>query len=205
VPDDRRVLEGIERVVIDGTNVLHALRRSAVPLPATALIGRLRAIVPPQVGVTLLLDGSPEHGLVSRKISSGIEVMYSGRISADDLITRIVERNPTDRSAGLLVVTDDIALGARVRRAHAQTIGVAWLIERLDRQRLSSPSAGKPSAPSPAVGIGGGRGGHSGGAPAGAGAEAGTDEELSEGPRWAPGRGATRKVGNGRRRPSTGR
>lgn len=59
MPDDRRVLEGVKRLIVDGTNVLYAFRRSPTPLPAAALIGRLRAIVPPGVSVTVVLDGSP--------------------------------------------------------------------------------------------------------------------------------------------------
>ena len=37
MPDDRRVLEGVTRMIVDGTNVLYALRRSPAPLPAAAL------------------------------------------------------------------------------------------------------------------------------------------------------------------------
>jgi hypothetical protein len=55
--DDRRVLEGVTRLVVDGTNVLFALRRSPAPLPAAALIGRLRSVVPPTVAITVVLDG----------------------------------------------------------------------------------------------------------------------------------------------------
>src|ERR1035437_4281629 len=89
MPDDARVLEGVERLIVEGTNVLHALRRTADPLPAAALIGRLRAIVPAGVAVVLVLDGSPEHGLVSRRIAAGVEIRYSGRSTADELIIRL--------------------------------------------------------------------------------------------------------------------
>ncbi len=191
MPDDRRVLEGVDRLVVDGTNVLHALRRSPTPLPAAALIGRLRAIVPPGVQVVVVLDGSPEHGLVSRRIASGLEVRYSGRSTADELIARLAENDFAADAAGLLVVTDDIELAGAVRRTGARTVRNGWLVDRLGRQRLSAPSAGGPSAPAPSPGAPGPR--------------PNADAEGPEGPRWSPGRGATRKRGNAHRRPASGR
>jgi hypothetical protein len=201
MPDDRRVLDGIERLIVDGTNVLHALSRTPGPLPAAALIGRLRAIVPPQVAVVVVLDGSPEHGLVSRRIASGVEVRYAGRMTGDEAITQIVEREAVAGSrgggtgtSGLLVVTDDIELAGFVRRAGARTVRNSWLANRLARQRLSSPAPGRPvsfgAGPSGAAGAGGGQ--------TGAGSTNPPDEEP-EARRWSPGRGATRKRGNPRR------
>lgn len=215
--DDRRILEGVEKLVVDGTNVLFALRRSPAPLPAAALIGRLRAIVPAGVAVVVVLDGSPEHGLVSRKVASGVEVRYAGRWTADEAIIGLAEHEAAAGRSGLLVVTDDVGLATAVRRTGGRTVRNAWLIDRLGRQRLSAPSAGRPSTPppdtdGPSIGRGGpgrsvGSGsGSGGGHSAGSGAGSGTDsEDDTKGPGWAPGRGATRKIGNGRRRPSAGR
>ena len=218
MPDDRRVLEGITRLVVDGTNVLYALTRSSSPLPPAALIGRLRAIVPPGVAVVLVLDGSPEHGLVSRRVASGVEVRYSGRFTADEVILRLTEHDFAADSAGLLVVTDDFELAASVRRVGGRTVRNGWLIDRLGRQRLSAPSAGRPMAPTvpgPAAPVVGARPGRApsiaGPRPprpqptAGDAAGSGSAESDAEGPRWSPGRGATRKRGNGYRRPGTGR
>jgi hypothetical protein len=218
MPDDRRVLEGTTRLVVDGTNVLYALTRSPSPLPAAALIGRLRAIVPPGVAVVLVLDGSPEHGMVSRRVASGVEVRYSGRFTADEVILRLTERDFAADSAGLLVVTDDFELAASVRRVGGRTVRNGWLIDRLGRQRLAAPSVGRPMAPTvtgPAAAVARPR---SGRAPSIAGsrpsrpqptagdvAGSGSAESDAEGPRWSPGRGATRKRGNGYRRPGTGR
>jgi hypothetical protein len=195
MPDDRRVLDGIDRLVIDGTNVLHALSRSATPVPATALVGRLRAVVPPGVAIVVVLDGSPEHGLVARRVASGVEVRYAGRATADEAITAMVERERGGfGTAGLLVVTDDIELGQHVRRAGGRTVRNGWLIRRLERQRLSAPVSGKTTPgsigrPAPPAGGSGGAGQpapHSG-------------DDDSGAPRWSPGRGATRKRGNPRR------
>jgi hypothetical protein len=218
MPDDRRVLEGTTRLVVDGTNVLYALTRSPSPLPAAALIGRLRAIVPPGVAVVLVLDGSPEHGMVSRRVASGVEVRYSGRFTADEVILRLTERDFAADSAGLLVVTDDFELAASVRRVGGRTVRNGWLIDRLGRQRLAAPSVGRPMAPTvtgPAASVARPR---SGRAPSIAGsrpsrpqptagdvAGSGSAESDADGPRWSPGRGATRKHGNGYRRPGTGR
>ncbi|MGA3030563.1 MAG: NYN domain-containing protein [Candidatus Limnocylindrales bacterium] len=199
MPDDRRVLEGVDRLVVDGTNVLHALRRSPAPLPAAALIGRLRAIVPAGVAVVVVLDGSPEHGLVSRRVASGVEVRYSGRFTADEVIARVADE-AAGRAAGLLVVTDDIELSGTVRRAGGRTVRNGWLIDRLGRQRLSAPATGRPATP---PGLGAAPSGRVG-ASSSPDPSAATDSN-SEAPRWSPGRGATRKRGNGRRRPSTSR
>jgi predicted RNA-binding protein with PIN domain len=241
VPDDQRVLEGVDRLVVDGTNVLHALRRSADPLPAAALIGRLRAIVPAGVAVVVVLDGSPEHGLVSRRVAAGVEIRYSGRSTADELIIRLAERDFAEEAAGLLVVTDDHGLANAVRRVGGRTVRNGWLIEMLGRQRIASPSVGRPTTPPfdpdrptstwtpgsraslkgtpPRAGAGksmpaaGSHGGpHAGsGAPnpaAGhadaAGAAARDADAAAQESRWSPGRGATHKIGNGRRRPRTG-
>jgi hypothetical protein len=184
VPDDRRVLEGIVRLIVDGTNVLYALRRSPAPLPPAALIGRLRAMVPPGVAITVVLDGSPEHGLVARQVASGVEVRYSGRATADELIAHLVGDPHRPEAAGTLVVTDDIELSNTVRRSGGRTVRNGWLIGRLERQRLSAPAPGRPGLvppPDPEA------------------------AEAAEAPRWSPGRGATRKRGNAHRRPAADR
>jgi hypothetical protein len=191
MPDDRRVLEGIGHMVVDGTNVLHALSRSSGPLPPVAIIGRLRAIVPPGVAITVVLDGSPEHGLVARHVASGVEVRYSGRSSGDDLIAHLLRAGGPQSAEGVLVVTDDIELSGIVRGSGGRTVRTGWLIDRLGRQRLAAPAPGRPRSPFPP---GAGRPG-----------DAPADEEEDEAPRWSPGRGATRKRGNARRRPSRGR
>ncbi|HEX7490664.1 MAG TPA: NYN domain-containing protein, partial [Candidatus Limnocylindrales bacterium] len=228
MPDDARVLEGVERLIVDGTNVLHALRRTADPLPAAALIGRLRAIVPAGVAVVLVLDGSPEHGLVSRRIAAGVEIRYSGRSTADELIIRLAERDFAEEAAGLLVVTDDQGLASVVRRAGGRTVRNNWLMGLLSRQRIASPSIGRPSTPppdtdratwtpgsraslrgTPARGVAG-RGGAAGPTQPGrpnpsaghadaAGLQARDADAAAEDSRWSPGRGATRKIGNGKK------
>ena len=192
MPDDRRVLEGISRLIVDGTNFTHFLSRSATPVPAVALIGRLRSVVPPGVAVMVVLDGSPEYGLVTRQVASGVEVRYAGREPADALISRLADDPSPDRRAGTLVVTDDIELSGFVRKAGGRTVRNAWLVDRLGRQRLSAPAAGRPAPPTPSAGSVAAQGSAS-------------DSDDPDASRWSPGRGATRKRGNGRRRPSSER
>jgi YacP-like NYN domain len=198
--DDRRVLEGVTRLVVDGTNVLFALRRSPAPLPAAALIGRLRSMVPPTVAITVVLDGSPEHGLVARHVASGVEVRYSGRSTADELIAHLVQERYRPEVSGILVVTDDIELSSTVRRSGGRIVRNAWLIGRLERQRLSAPTTGRPGLVPPAMSSIGRAPARSGEPSPNGGPGAG--HEDSDGPRWSGGRGATRKRGNGHRRPA---
>jgi hypothetical protein len=76
-------------------------------------------------------------------------------------------------------------------------------VNKLERQRLSAPSPGRPGLAAslePSIGQSGRPtpGGSAGGP--GAGPATGDDEAVAL--RWKPGRGATRKRGNGRRRPA---
>jgi hypothetical protein len=162
------------------------------------------------VAVIVVLDGSPEHGLVARHVASGVEVRYAGRATADEAIAQLVERDFAGSGAGTLVITDDIELSDIVRHSGARTARNGWLISRLERQRPASPSVGR--AMPPAIGNGPSRGQAAGTRPprsprrvAGPGSRAPPDSPADEAPPWAPGRGATRKRGNAKRRPTAGR
>ncbi len=191
-------LAGTARLLVDGTNLLHALARSRAsglaagspqggPLPAAALVGRLRALVPPTTAVTIVLDGTPAPGAIGRRVTSGVEVRYAGSRSADILLHDLARTLPDPDTT--LVVTDDIELGRALRALGARTAHGAWLAGRLDRQRLDAPAAGRPRSPgSPGASAGAGRSPAPGGR---------SDEQV--GPGWKPGRGATKKTGNPRR------
>ena len=215
-------LVGIDRLLVDGSNLLYALRRQA-PGPLTArpaggraagaartgdpgaepaagpglatatLIGRLRAVIPADVRIVLVFDGPPDRGLGTSRIAAGLTVRYAGRETADRLIERMVE----DAAAPSLVVTDDRALAASVRNAGSATVGNGWLIRRLARPRLAAPAAGRPRPPLP-----GPSGGEAAGRSPAAGREGGLARDAeadADARRWRPGRGATRKRGNPRR------
>jgi hypothetical protein len=176
-------LAGTTRLLVDGTNALHALGEGGQPLGTAGVTGRLRALVPPGVAITVVLDGAPAPGAAERRPAAGLEVRYAGRRPADALLAEIAAVRPD----GALVVTDDLELAAAVRAVGARTAGTAWLRDRLARQRLAAPAAGRPGAPPRA---GAGR------RPA---APDGDDPDGDDVPRWKPGRGATRKTGNPKR------
>jgi hypothetical protein len=185
----RDPLTGTDRLLIDGTNLLHALSRKPGAAPQAALIGRLRAIVPAAIGIELVFDGAPDPGMRGERVASGLIVRHAGRRSADEVLLSLVDETravagPAATSA-LLVVSDDHALRASLRAKGARTAGSAWLLGRLERPKLSSPSVGnrRPPVSRP------------------------TEERdpATERQGWKPGRGATVKRGNPRRgRPSSG-
>jgi len=192
---DRNPLAATERLLIDGTNLLHSLSRGSGAAPAATLIGRLRAIIPANIGIELVFDGPPERGLRNERIAAGTLVRYGGPRSADAVILSLVDDvrmvHGADGTAGLLIVTDDRDLRYGARMRGARTAGAAWLLGRLGSGRLSSPSVGNPRPARLAAGAGG--------APV-------TDAEESESDHvgWRPGRGATTKRGNPRRSPKGG-
>jgi hypothetical protein len=196
---DRDPLAATQRLLIDGTNLLHALSKSAGGVgaaPPAALIGRLRGAIPAQTTIELVFDGPPERGLRNERIASGLVVRYSGGRTADEVILTIIDDvrmlDGADGSAVLLVVTDDRDLRHGSRLRGARTAGSAWLLGRLGAGKLSSPSVGNPR---PA------RGARPTAAPATSsdGNPAETDR-----PSWKPGRGATTKKGNPRKAPRSG-
>jgi len=185
----RDPLTGTDRLLIDGTNLLHVLSRKPGAAPQAALIGRLRAIVPASIGIELVFDGAPDRGMRGERVASGLIVRHAGRRSADEVLISLVEeaRSTAGLAAagGMLIVSDDHALRSALRAKGARTAGSAWLLGRLDRPKLSSPSVGNRQ---PARG--------------GLAAESTGDTDR---PGWKPGRGATTKKGNPRRgRPSSG-
>jgi len=179
----RDPLTGTDRLLIDGTNLLHALSRKPGAAPQAALIGRLRAIVPAAIGIELVFDGAPDQGMRGERVASGLIVRHAGRRSADEVLLSLVDETRAVAGAAatgaLLVVSDDHALRASLRAKGARTAGSAWLLGRLERPKLSSPSVGnrRPPVSRP------------------------TEERdpATERRGWKPGRGATTKRGNPRR------
>lgn len=174
---------------MDGTNLLHAMARRDGAAPPAALIGRLRGAVPAAVGIEIVFDGAPDPGMRGQRVAGGLIVRHAGRRTADEVLIALVEEarvaaGPSATSA-ILVVSDDHALRAELRRRGARTAGTAWLLGRLARPRLASPSVGNrrpPPGPHP------------------------EPEGAEDRPGWKPGRGATVKRGNPcRGRPPSGR
>lgn len=200
-------LAGIERLIVDGTNVVHALGRGRGPVPPALVLGRLRSVVPVGVAIDLVFDEPPAPGL-GRRIGPGLTVHHAIEHPADDLIVALVgeavggTRRPPARPAGreavasrprVLVVTDDRELSRRVRLRGAATAPTGWLVARLARTKLAAPAAGRRQPPPSPDGLASPSGRRQPDAPS-------LDREP-----WRPGRGATRKRGNPRRRPRSAR
>ena len=193
-----------EWLLIDGTNLLHALSKSKVAAPRSALIGRLRGAVPASIAIDVVFDGPAERGIRGERIASSLRVRYSGGRTADAVLLSLVdETRAVDGplgTAAILVVTDDRDLRHGLRLRGARTAGAKWLLGRLDRADRSTGSkgsgAGAPMGQRPP----GSR--PPGPRPSSAGNDPGhdADGDGDDGPRWEPGRGATVKKGNPRRR-----
>jgi hypothetical protein len=200
---DRDPLAATRRLLIDGTNLLHALSRSPGAAPAAALIGRLRAAIPASATIELVFDGPADRGLRNERIAAGVGVRYSGGRTADDVILMLIDEvrlmDGSDGTATLLVVTDDRDLRHGSRLRGARTAGSAWLLGRLGAGRLASPSVGNPRPPRPVRAAPSTQPGSA--APS---ATSDGDPAETDRPGWKPGRGATTKRGNPRRSPRTG-
>jgi predicted RNA-binding protein with PIN domain len=183
-------LASTEWLLVDGTNLLHALSKSTVAAPRSALIGRLRGAVPPSVAIDVVFDGPAEPGLRGERIASGLRVRYSGGRTADAVLLSLVEQTRStdgaEGTAAMLVVTDDRDLRHGLQLRGARTARTSWLLGRLDRT-IRGSSRPRP-APPPSRG--------------GPGDDGDGDDD---GPRWEPGRGATVKKGNPRRAPRSDR
>ena len=149
---DRDPLAATRRLLVDGTNLLHAISKAAGSgpdaAPPAALIGRLRGAIPAATTIELVFDGPPERGLRNERIATGLVVRYSGGRTADDVILTMIDDvrmlDGADGSAVLLVVTDDRDLRHGARLRGARTAGSAWLLGRLGAGGLRSPSVGNP-------------------------------------------------------------
>lgn len=183
-------LAATDRLLVDGSNLLHALTRGSGggAAPPATVVGRLRGVVPPSVSIDLVFDGPAERGLRGERIASGLTVRYSGPRTGDAVILSLVDEIGASGGAGataaVLVVTDDRDLRHRLRARGARTAGCAWLIGRLDRPtRRSSPSVGNARPPHQGL----------------AAANIGKDGDEPDRPGWQTGRGATTKRGNPRK------
>lgn len=186
---DRDPLAATRRLLVDGTNLLHALSRTKTASPPAALIGRLRGAIPAATAIELVFDGPAERGIRGERIASGMTVRYGGPRTADAVILALIDDvrllDGSEGTATLLVVTDDRDLRHEARFRGARTAGSAWLLGRLDSRRLASPSVGNPRPPRPVA------------------QTSGSDGDPAETDRqgWKPGRGATTKRGNPKRAP----
>jgi rRNA-processing protein FCF1 len=178
-------LDGTDRLVVDGTNLLYRLGRGGMAPPAAA-IGRLRAAIPPAITIDLVFDGMG-HG-VSGRVAQGMHVRYAGRRPADEAILDLASAGAAAAGGGpastarVLVVTDDRELRARLMAQGVRTVPLRWLTDRLDAPRLASPAPGNRR---PLLEAG----------PRTNGPHTGDGDHDVDRPGWKPGRGATTKTG----------
>lgn len=202
----RSPLDDTDRMVVDGTNLLYRLGRgTGTAAPPAAAIGRLRAVVPAAIAIDLVFDGMG-HGVTGR-VAQGMHVRYSGRRPGDEAIVELAAgRDPAGgrhatgggqapggqaATARVLVVTDDRELRTRLLALGVRSVPLAWLVNRLDMPRLSSPSSGNRR---PTLGAGTPAGTTGVGTTSGP-ASPGEPPDDDDRPRWKPGRGATAKTG----------
>ena len=159
---DRDPLAATRRLLIDGTNLLHAISKAAGSgpdaAPPAALIGRLRGAIPAATTIELVFDGPPERGLRNERIATGLVVRYSGGRTADEVILTMIDDvrmlDGAEGSAVLLVVTDDRDLrhGSTAARGADGGLGVAARSPRGGSVALAvgrQPAAGarRPAGP----------------------------------------------------------
>lgn len=180
----RNPLDGADRLLVDGNNLLHAARPGGERLPAAALIGRLRGSIPADVGIEIVFDGPTDPGMRGERIASGLIVRHGGTWTADQVLLSLVDQaratSGAQRSAdNVLVVTDDRELRIALQARGARTARTSWLLGRLERRTLVAPAIGNRRPPRPPASM-----------------SAADDDDR---PGWQPGRGATKKRGNPKR------
>lgn len=186
----RSPLDGTDRLVVDGTNLLHRLAGPGTP-PA-AVVSRLRAAIPLPIAIDLVFDGVG-HGVTGR-VAQAMHVRYSGRRTGDDAILELVGDGASPvgagpvASAGTLVVTDDRELRMALAARGARTAGVAWLLGLMRVPAVAPVSGARRTS------IGSGRPPSGAGRAGGGGNAVEADGDAAR-PGWKPGRGATAKSG----------
>jgi hypothetical protein len=175
----------LELLLVDGDNLLHAVRGRRDQGGTAWLLPNLARWRPSDLRVVVVFDGHPAPGEPMRQRALGIEVRHAGSRSADDAIVELLSSLPYAERSRAAVVTRDRGLRDRAGQVRAQTRTSDWLLRGIrDAQRpRMGPDAGPP------VGVGQGR------APRRVSTPTPSEDDAERQP-WRPGRGATRKRGN---------
>ena len=129
-------------VVIDGNNLLHA--GSGAGSRGDVRRQALERVRGEGMTLTVVFDGPPPAGSPAVEHLGRVTGRYSGTRSADDVI---VELLPAGRDAAdWSVVTDDRALGDRVRRRGAAVRSLAEWRRRRSKPRPRQAPEGKLSS-----------------------------------------------------------
>ena len=185
----RSPLDGTDRVIVDGTNLLYRIgAKAGGPAPASAVVGRMRGAIPTQVPIDLVFDGVG-HGIFGR-LAQNMLVRYSGKRTADDVILDLVSEAAMQGHGGpaaadrVLVITSDRPLRDRVAAKGGRSVPLQWLTARLDLPQAAKAAPGATPRKAPTIGQGRPK----------AAPIPSTDEGDERKP-WKPGRGATAKTG----------
>ena len=123
-------------VIIDGNNLLHSLPREERDRSGV----RRRALDTVRhegVKLTVVFDGPPPPGSPELEHLGKVRVRYSGRSSADDVIVDLLRSS--SRARDWVVVTDDHALGHRVRECGARVRSLkVWRARRPRKPRRAT-------------------------------------------------------------------
>jgi len=176
----------LELLLVDGDNLLHAVRGRRDEGGTAWLLPRLARWRPDGMRLVVVFDGHPAPGEPMRQRALGIEVRHAGSRSADDAIVELLGALPYGERSRAAVVTRDRGLRDRVGLVRGQTRTPDWLLRGIRDAQRAVPRG--PDA-SPPVGIGQSR------APRRTVQPAPGDDDGGREP-WRPGRGATRKRGN---------
>jgi len=144
-----------QHVIIDGNNLLHAMREHApVPMVGRETMVRIveRWARRGHERVTLILDGHPpREGLSAQMTGAHITVRFSAPATADDLIVEMILRaaNPDD----LRIISGDTAIvheASRRRCASTRPVDfIGELFPPADPKAVPTPRVEKPDAVSP--------------------------------------------------------
>jgi hypothetical protein len=197
-PDD------IDLLLVDGDNLLHEARGRRDDGGMRWLLPELVRWRPAGMRVVVALDGHPSPGEPSRgRAAQGVEHRYAGSRSADDLLIELLSAQPYLHRGRSAVVTGDLALSQRARRAGGLALTVGWLLTRLTHGPSAAggggASAGSRSVDARPASGRIGRSRHADPGPGTSSSDAQRTGSDSHSGGWRPGRGATRKRGNPRR------
>ncbi len=138
------------QVVIDGNNLLYAMREHA-PIPNVGRETMVRIIErwakTHEEEVTLVFDGpKPDKGMAQQLSGAGLDVRFSAPRTADDVIVDLI--HSTKDASALRVVSADTAIvyEASARRCR-HTAPIAFIAELFPPERAASHPAAKADPP----------------------------------------------------------
>ena len=132
-------------LLIDGNNLMHALGKAGIQVDRTGLCRLLDELASAGERVRVVFDGPARSGSPSGQVEQArIDVAYSGRGSADDVILREIAADTAPRRLTVVSTDREIRRAARRRRCKLATSDefVRFLLRmrrRADRPRPTEP------------------------------------------------------------------